>query len=180
MAIDATELLCRHMDELRLNRNTCDLLCKTATYINTPEESKTIDTYRMPIIVISASGMATGGRVLHHLKTFAPEKLNTLLFTGYQAGGTRGARIVNGEREIKIHGQLFPVRAQVESMTNISAHADYAEILEWLTHFKQPPRKVFITHGEPEAQASLKAKIEEKFGWVCNVPEYLQVETLQK
>lgn len=178
MAIDATGLLHKHMDELRLSQEACNRLCKVATYINTPEQSKEIDNYRVPMIIISASGMATGGRILHHLKIFAPDPRNTILFTGFQAAETRGARMVNGEKEIKIHGQMIPIRANVESMNNVSAHADYQEILIWLSNFNKSPRKVFITHGEPEAANNLKLKIEEKFGWNCVVPEYLQSEVL--
>lgn len=178
MAIDVTNLLCSHMDEHRLSKKDCDNTCKIATYVNTPEESKKIDTYRVPTIIISASGMATGGRVLHHLKAFAPDERNTILFTGYQAGGTRGARMIKGEREINIHGQMIPIRAQVEFMSNMSAHADAEEILGWLANFKNPPKKVFITHGEPDARSALKAKIEAKFGWTCVLPDYLQTENL--
>ncbi|HEV2613479.1 MAG TPA: MBL fold metallo-hydrolase [Gammaproteobacteria bacterium] len=178
MAIDASELLCRHMDELQLSQSVCDKLCKVATYTNTPEQSKEIDTYRVPMIIISASGMATGGRILHHLKVFAPDERNTILFTGYQAAGTQGARMVNGEREMRIHGQMVPIRAKVEAMTNTSAHADYQEILEWLTHFEKPPKKVFITHGETTAANALKSHIESRFGWTCVVPNYLDRESL--
>lgn len=173
MAQDATNLLKHHLDELNISADQCKQLRQAATYTNTPEESKRIDNYRMPIIIISASGMATGGRVLHHLKAFAPEERNTILFTGFQAAGTRGARMVNGEKEIKIHGQMIPVRAQIELMSNTSAHADYNDILIWLENFNKPPRKVFIVHGEPEAAQALKEKISAKFGWDCEVPEYL-------
>lgn len=173
MAQDATDLLKHHLDELKISADQCKQLRQSATYINTREESKRIDNYRMPIIIISASGMATGGRVLHHLKAFAPEERNTILFTGFQAAGTRGARMVNGEKEIKIHGQMIPVRAQIELMSNTSAHADYNDILSWLENFNKPTRKVFIVHGEPEAAEALKEKIIEKFGWKCEVPDYL-------
>lgn len=178
MAVNATNILCKHKDEHRLTEDQCIKLCNVATYVNTPEQSKEIDNYHVPIIIISASGMATGGRVLHHLKAFAPDERNTILFTGFQAGGTRGARMLNGEREIKIFGQMISIRAQVESLSNTSAHADANEILEWLMNFKKPPQKVFITHGEPEASAALKTKIEEKLGWSCVLPDYLQTEKL--
>ncbi|MBS0290830.1 MAG: MBL fold metallo-hydrolase [Proteobacteria bacterium] len=178
MATHATKIFCRYPDELRLDQNQCYDVCKVATYIHTVEESKNLDSQRLPIIIISASGMATGGRVLHHLKAFAPDSRNTILFSGYQAGGTRGARIVNGEREVKIHGQLIPIRAQVEMIDNISAHADYQEILQWLGQFKYPPKKVFINHGEREAALALKTKIEQTLHWHCLIPEYLQTVNL--
>jgi metallo-beta-lactamase family protein len=100
------------------------------------------------------------------------------LFTGYQAGGTRGDRIVRGERKVKIFGEMVPIKAHVELLSNLSAHADYQEILDWLSTLKKNPKKVFITHGEPEAALSLKKKIEDKFGWTCVIPHYLQKENL--
>lgn len=173
MAIDATEILCKHMDELRLTQTNCDKLCKAAIYTNTTEQSKEIKTHLGPKIILAAGGMATGGRILHHLKTFASDARNTILFAGFQATGTRGAKILSGEKEIKIHGQMIPIRAQVESLSNTSAHADYQEIMEWLSHFKIPPKKVFITHGEVEAANELKSQIESRFEWECYVPNYL-------
>lgn len=168
MAVDATELLCEHIDELRLSQNTCDRSCQIAHYVSTREESKAIDESMKPSIIISASGMATGGRILHHLKTFAPDEKSTILFAGYQASGTRGSRMVNGEKEIRIFGEMVPVRAQVELMSNLSAHADYQEIVDWLKNCKRPPKKVFITHGEDDSRISLKEQIEKQLGWpVC-------------
>ncbi len=155
-------------------KNYVKNVCEVATYVKTPEDSKKIDNSRMPSIIISASGMATGGRVLHHLKAFAQDERNTILFSGYQAGGTRGARIMNGEREIKIHGQVVQIRARVEAISSLSAHADYQEILQWLENFKKPPKQVFITHGELDAATVLKEKIEEKFHWKCFIPGYLK------
>lgn len=180
MAINATKLLLKHMHEHRLNEETCRDACNIATYANTIEESKNIDSYHMPIIIISASGMATGGRVLHHLKAFASDQHNTILFSGFQAGGTRGDRIVKGEHEVKIHGKMVPIRAKVENIDTLSAHADYQEILLWLENFKHAPKKVFITHGELAAAMSLKEKIEEKFHWSCVIPNYLQTVDLKK
>lgn len=178
MATNATQIMCNHKEDLRLSENESKDLCNIATYISTPEESKNLDQNAFPKIIISASGMATGGRILFHLKTYAPNSKNTILFAGYQAGGTRGARMVKGEQEIKIHGQMVPIRAQVESLNNLSAHADYEEILNWLSHFRKPPKKTFITHGEPDAANSLKTKIEQQFGWTCIVPQYQQTEIL--
>ncbi|KTD21230.1 MBL fold metallo-hydrolase RNA specificity domain-containing protein [Legionella londiniensis] len=178
MAIDATHLLCTYKEDHHLTAEQCQGLCRIATYVNTPEESKEIDRHHMPQIIIAASGMAQGGRILHHLKVFAPDPKSTLLFTGFQAGGTRGARIVNGERQVKIHGSLIPIRAQVVVMSSTSAHADYQELLGWLKHFARPPKKVFITHGEPHSAQSLKEKIEKQFGFSCTIPSYLQTEDL--
>ncbi|CZH61395.1 TPA: MBL fold metallo-hydrolase [Legionella pneumophila] len=178
MAIDATHLLCTYKDDHHLNEEQCRGLCRAATYVRTPEESKEIDRHKIPQIIISASGMAQGGRILHHLKVFAPDSKSTLLFTGFQAGGTRGARIINGEKEVKIHGEFIPIRAKVVVMSSTSAHADYQELLGWLKHFIRPPKKLFITHGEHHSAQSLKEKIEKQFGFLCTIPSYLQTEDL--
>lgn len=175
MAINATELLSKHHKEHRLSKELSDSVSHIAKYVRTADESKALDhSNGMPAVIISASGMATGGRILHHLKYFLGDERNTILFTGFQAAGTRGARLVHGEDEIKIHGAMWPVRAQIEILHNISAHADYSEILSWLGSFKTPPRRTFITHGEPEAASSLRMKIEDRLGWDVVVPEYLQ------
>lgn len=179
MATDVTKVLEKYPREHRLSRPECAEICAAATYTDTQEESKSIDNYPMPIVIISASGMATGGRVLHHLKLFLPDPRHTVLFTGYQAEGTRGDRLLKGEKEIKIHGETVPVRAEIATLSNTSAHADSQEILDWLKKFVSPPRKVFITHGEPEAAKALKDKIEAELGWLVNIPHHLQVETLE-
>ena len=178
MAISTTSLLENFMNEHKLPEKMCREVCETATYTRAVEESKRIISSSMPSVIISASGMATGGRVLHHLKHFITDRRNTILFTGFQAGGTRGDRIIQGEKHIKIHGDMYPVRARVENLGNMSAHADYKEILQWLSNFRSPPKKVFITHGEPEAAAALKERIEEELGWNVIIPEYLDSEEL--
>lgn len=177
MAIDATELFCAHSSEHRLSKEQSKQVCSVATYTNTPEQSKELTADTSPKIIISASGMATGGRILFHLKQFAPDARNTILFTGFQAPGTRGSALVNG-RDLKIHGEIIPVKAEITELDNLSAHADADEILTWLEGFQKPPRKVFITHGEVDAAEAMKAKIEEKFGWTCIIPEYMQTEEL--
>lgn len=178
MAINASNIFCAYQNDHHLNKEQCHGLCSAATCTKTTDESKKIDLQQMPKIIISASGMMEGGRILHHLKVFAPDYRSTILLTGYQVGGTRGARLINGEREIKIHGQFVPVHAHVKSMSNTSAHADYQEMLDWLKHFKKPPKKLFITHGEMKSAESFKEKIEKKFGWNCTVPAYMQMEKL--
>ena len=110
----------------------------------------------MPAIVISASGMATGGRVLHHLKAALPDARNTVLFAGYQAAGTRGRQLVDGEKSVKIHGETIPVHARIELVESMSAHADSNEILHWLGGFTRPPQLTFIVHGEPAAMEALE------------------------
>lgn len=178
MASDATRIYHAHQSEHRLTPAQCDAMCSSAKIINSVEESKALNDIGGPAIIISASGMATGGRVVHHLKKFAPDPRNTVLFVGFQAGGTRGAAMLAGAEAIKIHGQYVPVRAQIDRIDNLSAHADYAEILDWLGHFKTPPRQTFVTHGEPTAADALRHRIEERFGWKVTVPEYQQTVRL--
>jgi metallo-beta-lactamase family protein len=178
MAIDASNLLCRYHAEHRLSEKQCNDFGKVATYTHTADESKSIDNRNTPAIIISASGMATGGRILHHLKKFLPDEKNTILFTGYQAVETRGDRLLRGEKEVKMLGEIVPVRAEILSISTLSAHADYREILDWLKNFKHPPTQVFITHGEKYSANSLKQRITTELGWSCMVPTLLQTEHL--
>ncbi|WP_374361473.1 MBL fold metallo-hydrolase RNA specificity domain-containing protein [Pseudoduganella danionis] len=172
MAIDATALYQKHRKLHRLNQEECLAMCHAAKIVNSVEESIELNRRQMPMVIIAASGMATGGRVLHHLKAFAPNSRNTILFAGFQAGGTRGRAMLDGIDAIKIHGEYVPLRAQVSQIDNLSAHADANEILSWLGHFKQAPKQVFITHGEPDAADALRHRIEETLHWPCRVPEY--------
>ncbi len=178
MAMNVSDLLCKYPNDHRLPRGLCEDMCKVAIYTRKPEESKAINRNPMPKVIISASGMATGGRVLHHLKHYIDDRRNTVILPGFQAAGTRGDKLARGETEIKIHGQWIPVRAQIVQMHSMSAHADYGEILTWLENFTSPPRKTFIVHGEPTAAQSLKVKIQDKFDWNVTVPEYLDKEEL--
>ncbi|MFN7112741.1 MAG: MBL fold metallo-hydrolase RNA specificity domain-containing protein [Alphaproteobacteria bacterium] len=174
MAIRATALLSRHPADHRLPPDICAAIDSMTRYTQTTEESKEINSRNsgMPKIIISASGMATGGRILHHLKYYIGDERNTILLAGFQADGTRGDRLARGEKELSIHGQMWPVRAQIAHLDNMSAHADYAEILTWLGNFSAPPRRVFITHGEPQAAAAMRGHIETRFGWDAHVPEH--------
>jgi len=174
MAIDATRIFRHYRSEHRLTEAECRAACGVAKMVNTPEESRALNTRSGPMIIVSASGMATGGRVLHHLQAFAPDARNMILFTGFQAAGTRGAAMVAGAEAVKIHGEYVPVRAEVANMESLSAHADYAEILGWLGGFSHPPKMTFITHGEPAAADELRRRIAESLGWECAVPEYLE------
>jgi metallo-beta-lactamase family protein len=143
------------------------------------EESKQLNGRHGHMVILAASGMATGGRVVHHLKAFAPDARNTILFAGFQAAGTRGATIVAGAESVKIHGEYVPIRAEVAALSNLSGHADYTEILRWLEGFEAPPKRTFITHGEPVAADTLRRRIAEQKGWPCIVPEYLESFDLQ-
>lgn len=131
-----------------------------------------------PYIIIAGSGMATGGHILHHLKECLPNPDATILFVGFQAYGTRGWRILQGESEVKIHGEMIPVNAKIMSISNLSAHADYEETLRWLSGFEHKPKTIFVTHGEETAANSLKEKIVDKFGWKTVVPDYADSFTL--
>ena len=174
MAADVTQIYHRHRAEHRLTPEQCEAMCGAATIVNSADESRALNSKQFPMIIIAASGMATGGRVLHHLKAFAPDARNSILFSGFQAGGTRGASILQGAAEIKIHGQYVPVRAEVTALHNLSAHADYAEILQWLGGFKSKPLRTFVTHGEPAAADALRRHIGESLAWDCHVPDYLE------
>ena len=172
MAIDASELFCENSRDHKLSAEQCRKLSAVAHYVHEAEESKTLNADHTPKVIISASGMATGGRVLHHLRHLVTDARNTILFAGFQAGGTRGAALVGGVDQIKIHGQYLPVRAEIDNLEMLSAHADADEIMGWLKQFKSPPRQTFITHGEPAAADALRRRIEEELRWPCTVPEY--------
>ena len=178
MAADVTDIYHRHRTEHRLTPEQCEAMCRAATIVNSADESRALNEKRFPMVIIAASGMATGGRVLHHLKAFAPDPRNTILFSGYQAGGTRGSSIVQGASEVKIHGSYVPVRAEVDVLDNLSAHADYNETLGWLRAFASKPRLTFVTHGEPAAADALRRRIGETLGWPCTVPDYLETVEL--
>lgn len=174
MAIDATGVFCDFQKEHRLTAEECQGASHGVKYVHTAEESKALNLRTEPMILIAASGMATGGRILHHLKAFGPNPRNTILFTGYQAAGTRGDAIVQGKKSVKIHGAIVSIEAQVALIDSLSAHADQSEILTWLSGFNKTPNKTFITHGEPDASAALLKKIEETQGMHCHVPESME------
>ena len=178
MAIDATALYRRYRAEHRLTEDQCHAACSVATMVNSAHDSRALNERRGPMIIISASGMATGGRVLHHLKAFAPEARNMILLPGFQAAATRGAALASGTDAIKIHGQYVPVRAEVVKLDGMSAHADYLEIIQWLRAFKRPPKCTFVTHGEPAAADELRRRIEETLGWTVRVPGHSEKVSL--
>jgi metallo-beta-lactamase family protein len=179
MAVNASDVFCDRFEDHRLSQEQCRRTCDVAHYVRDAEESKNLDRDRMPKVILSASGMATGGRVLHHLKAFAPDARNTILFAGYQAAGTRGAAMVAGAEAVKIHGAYVPVKAEVDNLRMLSAHADRTEILAWLRHFEKPPRMTFITHGEPVASDALRHAIEEQLKWMTHVPEHMERAILE-
>lgn len=175
MAISATKLLHAHPDDHRLSPDDCDSVCDVATYTRDVEASKEISASSFPKVVISASGMATGGRVLHHLKAFASDRKNTILFSGFQAAGTRGRAMLQGAREIKIHGSWIPVAAEVADLPALSAHADSDELMRWLSGFRHAPARIFIVHGEAEAAEALRVRFRRELEWDASVPRQDQV-----
>lgn len=161
MAADATQILCRHTQWHKLKHDECMSVCNDVVINRDFRETKKIIASPGSKIVISASGMLTGGRVLEYLKYLAPDPKNAILLIGYQAEGTRGRRLKNGEPELKIHGQFVPVKASVEEISGLSGHADQSELLQWLGQMGQSVQKVILVHGESPAQEIFRDKIEQ-------------------
>ena len=171
---DRSEKPAARRDHARRERQLCIFCTERFRTIASAQESKELTQSRMPAIVISASGMATGGRVLHHLKAALPDPRNTALFVGFQAEGTRGRKLVDGMREIKIHGQFVPVHARIEKIDSMSAHADSQEIMRWLGGFTRPPQRTFLVHGEASAMEALQRTIASTLKWNTLMPEHQQ------
>lgn len=175
MAINVSDIYCRHPEDHDLDMKTlmdehkCPLCCKQYHLVRTPQESRKLNDLSGPMIIISASGMATGGRILHHLKLRLPDPKTTVLLAGFQAAGTRGRSLQEGAKRIRIHGAEVQVCAKVEILQGISAHADKEEILKWLSGFKKPPGSVYIVHGEPLGAEHLASEIKNRFGWQAKV-----------
>lgn len=174
MAVNASGIYCDYKDEHRLSDEECKGTCGVARYVSSVEESKALNKKTGPMIIVSASGMATGGRVVHHLKAFAPDPKNMIVLSGFQAAGTRGAALAQGAKEIKIHGGYVPVLAEVVNLNTYSAHADKNELQNWLKTFKRLPKMTFITHGEASAAGSFKSTLEKSLGLKASIPTYLQ------
>jgi metallo-beta-lactamase family protein len=162
----------RRREHARRERQLCVFCTERFRTIASVQESKDLTNSRLPAIVISSSGMATGGRVLHHLKAGLPDPRNSVLLVGFQAVGTRGRSLADGAQAIKIHGQMIPVHAHIEKIDSMSAHADSEEIMRWLGGFKRAPRMTFLVHGEPVAMEALQVQINSKLGWSTRMPEH--------
>ncbi|MBI3461050.1 MBL fold metallo-hydrolase [Candidatus Acetothermia bacterium] len=180
MGVDATQAYTRFGNDPNLKpdlfkRGNGSLLrCKHTYFTRSAEESKQLNEMSDPMIIVAASGMCDGGRIVHHLKYRLPDPRTTVLFVGFQGKGTRGQLLRDGADEVHIHGETVPVRAHIESIEGLSAHGDYHELLQWLSGFEQAPKQTFIVHGEPVANDALKAKIEQQFHWPSvRAPEYL-------
>ena len=180
MAIDATAIYIDHADDpnlrLRLSRESsrCQLRCEQAHFVRTAEGSKRLNDVSGPHMIISANGMATGGRVLHHLKRLLPGANNTVLLVGYQGVGTRGRSLLDGAREVKMHGMMVPVRARIENIGHFSAHGDADDLLRWIRSAKRPPRTMYLVHGEPAGQEALAERLKKEFPSTVKIPEYLE------
>jgi len=178
MSADVTDLFRRHVELHKLSAAQCAEVFGRVRVANSVEQSKSIDADVAPKIVISASGMATGGRILHHIRRFAPDHRNTLLFVGFQAAGTRGAKLQQGAETVRMFGTDIEVHAEIATLDGLSAHADYGEILDWLDGFEAPPRRTFIVHGEPDAAAAMQQRIRQRFHWTTEVPDYRETVRL--
>jgi metallo-beta-lactamase family protein len=172
MAVHTTELLPRHPDAHRLDAKALHAVEHIATMVETPEQSKALAKRHGPMVILSASGMATGGRVLHHLAHYLPDHRNMVILTGYQAPGTRGATLANGSGVVRIHGQDIAVQAEVVQLQSSSAHADASQLIDWLKAMKNAPDQVYVVHGEPEASDALRQRIERDLKWRAVVPEH--------
>lgn len=175
----AVEVLAEYRDRMHeLDPGLSNFCTARLRVISTIGESRKVQEDDRPSIVISSSGMATGGRVLHHLRRVLPDERNTVLFAGYQSEGTRGRALKDGAKFTKIHGEEIPVRAHVESIDSVSAHADADEIMRWLRGFKRAPSLVCLVHGEPVPMDTLKARVEKELGWTVRTPAHRETVTL--
>ena len=171
MAVHTTALALRHTDEYRLSAAEVNAMTHAATMVETPEQSKALARRNGPMVILAASGMATGGRVLHHLKLYASGHRNMVVLTGYQAPGTRGATLASGEGTVRIHGENVPVNAETVQLQSASAHADRHQLLAWLRTMPEP-QQVYVVHGEMGAADALRQHIERDLKWRAMVPEH--------
>lgn len=172
MAIAATALYQRHRRTLRITPREAASLCDGVTLVERAPDSERLTRARYPSVIISASGMATGGRVLHHLKAMAPNPRHHIVFPGFQVAGTRGAKLIAGAADVKIFGEYVAVKAQVSHLEGFSGHADAQGLLHWLRGFEAPPARTFVVHGEPAASDALRSRIADELGWHASVPEH--------
>jgi metallo-beta-lactamase family protein len=180
MAIKAVEIFLKHREEYSdatkelIRKYGSPLEWQGFTFAQTAQESKKINDSRFPCVIISSSGMITGGRIQHHLIQRLPDPRNTILFIGFQAPGTRGFTIKSGAPEVKIFGQMIPIRAQVAALEQFSDHADTPELLEWLHTFLNKPDTTYLVHGEPEASSQLRDAISKDLGWNVQVAQWME------
>lgn len=179
MAIDASGMYQRHPEEHRLQEREYKEMYRVATMTRSVDDSKLLNLRGGPMVIISASGMLTGGRILHHLQAYGPDPKNVVVLSGYQAAGTRGAALAGGARQLRIFGEDVPINAEIVMLDSLSAHADSNEIIEWMRAAPQAPRMTYVTHGEPDASDALRVRIRRELGWNVRVPEYLEAVPLK-
>ena len=172
MAVHTTHLFEHHLGDHRLSRQDTHALTHSATMVNSTDESKALASRHGPMVILSASGMATGGRVLHHLEHYVGNHRNMVILTGYQAPGTRGATLASGAKSLRIHGRDVEVNAEVVQLESASAHADANQLLAWLRTMPQAPDQVYVVHGEPGPADTLRGRIQRELGWRAAVPEH--------
>lgn len=180
MSIKVTNLLDDFADQHKLTYEECLEIFNDTKFTTTVEQSRRIFDSKIPSVIISASGMITGGRILHHIAHYGPDNRNTILLVGYQAMGTRGRTLQDGKKELKIHGQIVKINATVERLDNMSAHADSNELINWLNGFENKPTKLFVIHGEEKASQAFANRVENELHWNTLIPEYLQIYQLIK
>jgi len=180
MAIKAVEIFLKHTEEYSdatkqlIARYGSPLTWPGFTFAQTGEESKKINDVKTPCIIISSSGMVTGGRIQHHLSQRLPDPKNLVLFIGFQAPGTRGFTIKSGATEVKMYGQMVPIHAQIAALEQFSDHADTPELLEWLHTFKNQPKATYLVHGEPDASSQLRDTMTKELGWNVQIAQWMQ------
>jgi len=172
MAVHTTYLFDQHRPDHRLSRDDTRALTHSATMVNSTDESRALAGRHGPMVILSASGMATGGRVLHHLELYAGERRNMIILTGYQAPGTRGAALASGAKTVRMHGHDVELHAEVVQLQSASAHADANQLLAWLRSMPKAPDQVYVVHGELSASDELRKRIEHELGWRAAVPEH--------
>ncbi|MDA5095793.1 MBL fold metallo-hydrolase [Aliiroseovarius sp. KMU-50] len=180
MATDATEIYHNHHEEHHVTWDDCKSMFEVARRVHSVEDSKQLNANAFPKIIVSASGMLTGGRILHHIASYGGDRRNAILLSGFQAAGTRGAALVAGADHLRIFGKDFSIEAEVITMGSFSGHADADELLRWMGGATRPPRMTYITHGEPDASDALRFRIEHELGWKARVPEHLETIRLER
>ncbi|MGJ1431089.1 MBL fold metallo-hydrolase RNA specificity domain-containing protein [Sphingobacterium spiritivorum] len=179
MGANILELFHRTRDWHRLKDNECDEMCSYFTVVSSYRETMELRTDNKPKIVIAGSGMITGGRMLNYLETQAQNPKNTLLFIGYQAEGTRGRKLLEGDKELKVYGKWVPFNMEVAEIKGLSAHADHAELMDWMSKLNNKPERIFIVHGEKESAEALQKGIKETHGWDAEIPELYSIEEIE-
>lgn len=178
MAVSAVDVYRRHPSEHRLEQGELDRIYQMPELVTSVDDSKLLNLRGGPMVIVSASGMLAGGRILHHVAAYGSDRDNAIVLTGFQAGGTRGAALVRGERSLRIFGRDVPIRAEVHNLDSMSAHADADDLIAWMKFSATSPSAVYVTHGEPSAADTLRAPIGHEVGWHARVPEHLESAVL--